>query len=49
MAPGDHPGEVAEEEHEDGGDEDDGEVTVPGLLGGAPLPQLVWWKWLVTF
>ena len=41
-APGGHPGEVAEEESEDGSDEDDGEVAVPGLLGGAPLPQLVW-------
>jgi len=38
---GGHPGEVAEEEREDGSDEDDGEVAVPGLLGGAPLPQLV--------
>ena len=34
------PGDVAAEEHDDRGDEHDGQVEVPGLLRHSHLPQL---------
>ena len=34
------PGDVAAEEHDDRGDEHDGQVKVPGLLRHSHLPQL---------
>ena len=39
--PGDHPGQVAEEEHDDGWDENDGEVAISRLLSCSPLSKFV--------
>ena len=40
--PGDHPWQVAEEEHDDGGDENDGEVAISRLLSCSSLSKFIW-------
>jgi len=45
---GDDPGQVAEEEHDDGGDQNDGEVAISRLLGCSPLSKFVCGRVAVT-
>ena len=39
--PGDHPGKVAEEEHDNGGDEDDRKVAISRLLRRSSLSKFI--------